>query len=265
MRSGISLKDQIRSSFHGVWDQQLPSIIRHVLRRGRELLIPLDYLVNGVKEVLLGHRLPPGTNGKHTSFRAHTANVCARAVGTETSQELETDVPFAIHGTCVNLENLCPTFEIWQRELDLPVQSSRTQQGRIQCIWPVRGHQYLDVSTSIKAIQLIHDFKHRTLHLVVPSCPIVEPCATNGVHLVEEDDARFLRSGHFEQLSHHPGALSYIFLYKFATNDADEASICSIGHCSCQQGFPGPWWSVTEHAFGRIDAKLYELLRMQEG
>ncbi len=57
---------------------------------------------------------------------------------------------------------------------------------------PVRGHQNFDVSSRVEPIQLVHDFQHRPLNLVVAALAVVEARAADGVDLVEENEARFL-------------------------------------------------------------------------
>jgi len=54
----------------------------------------------------------------------------------------------------MDLEDVYPALLIRQTEFNLPVESSRSKQGRIQSVGPVGGHQHLDVSTGIEAIEL---------------------------------------------------------------------------------------------------------------
>ncbi|KAF3859637.1 hypothetical protein F7725_022036, partial [Dissostichus mawsoni] len=56
-----------------------------------------------------------------------------------------------------------------QAELDLPVQTSGSHQRWVQGVRPVGGHQNLDVSSRIEAVQLVDELQHRPLDLVVSS------------------------------------------------------------------------------------------------
>ena len=71
--------------------------------------------------------------------------------------------------------------------------------------------------------------------MIDPTCPVVEACASNGVHLIEEDDAGLLGARHLEQVAHHACPLAHILLHELRTDDADEAGICAVGHCAGQQ------------------------------
>jgi hypothetical protein len=58
---------------------------------------------------------------------------------------------------------------------------------------------------------LVHNFKHSSLYLAVS---VSKSSTTDGVDLIEEDNARFLRSRELENLSDHASTLTHISLYK---------------------------------------------------
>lgn len=64
--------------------------------------------------------------------------------------------------------------QVRQAELYLPVQASRPHQGRIQSIWSVCGHQDFDVSSGVKAVQLVDELQHGPLDLVVATSAIIK-------------------------------------------------------------------------------------------
>lgn len=69
-----------------------------------------------------------------------------------------------------------------------------------------------DISTRIEPIKLVNKLQHCSLHLVIASLPIIMSSTSDSVHLVKEDDAGLLGPRHLEQLTHHPGSLTYILL-----------------------------------------------------
>lgn len=186
-------------------------------------------------------------------------------VGAEASKKLEAYVPLAIHGAGMDLEDLCAAIKIRQAELNLPIQPSRTQQRRVQRIRPVGGHEHLDIAPRIKPIKLVHDLKHGALDLIVAADTIVEASAANGVDLVEEDDARLLRSGHLEELADHASTFTDVLLNQLAADHSDEAGVGAVGDCSGEKGFAGARRAVAEDSLGRIDAELDELFWVQHG
>ena len=60
---------------------------------------------------------------------------------------------------------------------------------------------------------------------------------SNGINLIKEDDAGFLRPSHFKKLPHHPGSLPYILLYQLRTNHSNKASISTICNSPSKQSF----------------------------
>lgn len=47
-------------------------------------------------------------------------------VGAEASEQLKPDVPLAVHGASVDLEDLGPALQVWQAKLNFPVQTPWT-------------------------------------------------------------------------------------------------------------------------------------------
>lgn len=228
----------------------------------------------------------------------------------------------------MDLEDLRPSVEVWQAELNLSVQSSRPHQSRVQCVRSVGGHEHLDVSSRLEPVKLVDNFEHSSLHLVIAASAIIKPGSSteaihfagtqlvsepaaavmdsrhsasvgapavqgrgtqivcvcggalnakgpgecrqkchegvHGIDFVEEDDAGFLGLRHLEQLSHHSGSFSHVFLHQLTANDSDEARISSVGNGSGRQGFSGTWRPVEQNALGGIDSQLNELFWVQE-
>jgi len=94
------------------------------------------------------------------------------------------------------------------------------------------GDTCLDVSSAVEFVQLVHDLKHRPLNFVVAASTVVKSSASNHIDLVEEHNARLLRSGHLEELPDHSGPFSDVFLDKLGADDADKAGVSPIGDCS---------------------------------
>lgn len=96
--------------------------------------------------------------------------------------------------SCVDLEDLFATFEIWQAEFDFTIDSSGTEQRWVQRIRSVGSHDdpeaesapciderrrdLLDVTSVIESIQLHDQFQHGSLHFVVAACTVVKSRAT---------------------------------------------------------------------------------------
>mmetsp|Transcript_58146 Transcript_58146/g.85227 ORF Transcript_58146/g.85227 Transcript_58146/m.85227 type:complete len:240 (+) Transcript_58146:325-1044(+) len=167
-------------------------IVHHVLGRGRELGIAFDDLVDGLEHVLFCDLLAARANGVHSCLRAHRAQIRSCAIRAQTRQKLKANVAIAVHVPRVNFEDLSTALQIWHAKLYAPVHAARAQQRRVKSVWPVGGHEHLNVTPRIETIQLVDNLKHSALHLVVTTLPIIVARSTNGIDLVEEDNARLL-------------------------------------------------------------------------
>mmetsp|Transcript_46775 Transcript_46775/g.105792 ORF Transcript_46775/g.105792 Transcript_46775/m.105792 type:complete len:217 (-) Transcript_46775:851-1501(-) len=196
--------------------RRAPLVVDHVLGRGGKLLVALDDLLDRVEEVLLGDGLPPRTDGEHAGLGAHAPELGARGVGAEAREELVPDVPVHRHGLGVDLEDVRAALEVGEAELHLAVEAAGAEQRRVEGVGAVCGHEDLDVPPRVEAVELRHNLEHGALHLIVRPPVLASGGArpADGVHLVEEDDARFLGSRHCEELTNHARALADVFLDK---------------------------------------------------
>lgn len=71
--------------------------------------------------------------------------------------------------------------QIRKTKLNLSVQTPRPHEGRVQGVRAVGGHQNFDVSTRVKPVQLVDQFQHCPLDLIVPTGSIIEPGTWRGV------------------------------------------------------------------------------------
>jgi hypothetical protein len=149
-------------------------------------------------------------------------------VGTQTRKQLVANATLAIHALGVDLEDLRTALEVRKAELDLTIQTTGTQQRRVERIGSVGGHQHLDVTTRIEAIELVDELEHGALHFVVAASTIIVSSATDGIDLIKEDDACLLGARHLEQLTHHASTLTDILLHQLTSDHTDEASIGTI-------------------------------------
>ena len=69
-----------------------------------------------------------------------------------------------------------------------PVESARSEQGRVQGVGSVGGHDDFDVDGLIEAVHLIEELQEDTLHFSVGAGLGVETLRCDGVDLVDEDD-----------------------------------------------------------------------------
>jgi hypothetical protein len=101
---------------------------------------------------------------------------------------LPVDTLIDCHLSGVNAENLCAGLLVWQRELDLPVQTTRSKQGGIQDINSVGGSKNLDTVIGRETIQLVEKLQHSSLYFSVTRLLRVESLRADCVQFINEDD-----------------------------------------------------------------------------
>src|SRR5687768_13064129 len=92
----------------------------------------------------------------------------------------------------MNLENLKSTNLVWQRNFDLTIQTSGTQQSRVKSIRSIGGHDDLGLAEVVKTIELVQKLHECSLNFSVGAGTLGEAASTDGIDFVHEDDAGFV-------------------------------------------------------------------------
>lgn len=87
----------------------------------------------------------------------------------------------------MDLQNFDSGLDFWVRELNFTIYSAWTQQGRVQDVDSVCGHDDLDCLRCLEPVQLIQQLKHSSLDLRVTPLAL-HSGSTNRIHLVDKDD-----------------------------------------------------------------------------
>jgi hypothetical protein len=74
---------------------------------------------------------PAGANREHSGLCANAAQFGARRVRAQPRQELVANVAVDRHGLGVDLQDVRPSFQIRQTELDLAIKTAGPQQSRV--------------------------------------------------------------------------------------------------------------------------------------
>ena len=80
-------------------------------------------------------------------------------------------------------------FLIRKRKLDLPINPARSNQGGVQGLDPVCGHDDLRIPSGVKPIQLVEKLQHSSLNLPLPTTVAVVPLGPHSINLVNENEA----------------------------------------------------------------------------
>src|ERR1700754_3102405 len=106
-------------------------------------------------------------------------------------------------------ENSFAAFQIRLVDGDLTVETARTQQGCIQYVRTVRRSQYDDTAVAAKTIHFHKQLIEGAFPFIIAHNGILTAGTTNGVDLIDEDDARCLFTGLLEQVTDTAGAYTH--------------------------------------------------------
>lgn len=149
-------------------------------------------------------------------------------------------------------------------EFDLSVEATRTEQGRVECIGTVGGHDNLDVRGLVKAVHLVQKLEENTLNFTIGAGLSIETFGCDGVDLVDEDNTWRVLASHAEDIADHTRTLAEVFLDKFGANNANETGRGRVRDSFHKHSLARSRWTVQKHTAGRINANLSVEIKLSE-
>ena len=149
----------------------------------------------------------------------------------------------------MDLQNLHSAFDIRQRHINLPVESTRSSQCRIQHVDPIgcSTDDYLFIR--FKTVHLDEDGIERLLALIVSTTGETRTAATaHRIDFIEEDDARAVVFGLFEKIANSTGTHADKHLDEVRTGDGEERNIRLPRDGLGKQCFTGAGFTHQQHA-----------------
>src|SRR4051812_34087743 len=119
-------------------------------------------------------------------------------------------------------QNLLAPANIRQRHYNLAVKTSGPQQRRIEHVRPVGSRNNNDAGTAFEPIHLDEKCVQRLFALVVAAAESCTALASNGVDLVDENDAWRMLLRLFEHISHTGSAYTHEHFDKVRAGNAEE-------------------------------------------
>ncbi|KAI6756744.1 hypothetical protein HG530_011342 [Fusarium avenaceum] len=132
---------------------------RHLL-----VVVLVENLCCGELEVFLCDVHSSLTESVHACFRTHTLQLGTRASIHLLGDLVEVDTTGQVHLAAVDAENIGSGLDAGWGELDLSVDTSWSQERRVENIETVGGHNDLDVLGGFETIKLVQQLKHGSLH-----------------------------------------------------------------------------------------------------
>jgi hypothetical protein len=151
------------------------------------LLLRLDF-GDRINIVLVANLALSFSERNHTSLHTHSLELGTTELIRTPRQFGPVDSVVDGHLSAVNAQNLCAGLLVGQRELDLPVQTTRTEKSGIEDVDTVGGRKHLDAVVGSETIKLVQKLQHGALDFTVTTLVAVETLGADGVQLVDEDD-----------------------------------------------------------------------------
>merc|ERR1711988_1922335 len=151
-------------------------LLEKLLERGVAIRVLLHDLGDGHLKVLLVDVHTSLTQGVHTSLGTDSLHLSTRSAMHELSNTLEVDTTGEVHATRVDLEDIETGLLTRVGELDLAVDTAGTEEGRVEDVDSVGGHEDLDVLCRLKSIELVQQLQHGALHFTVSTHGTLHTC-----------------------------------------------------------------------------------------
>mmetsp|Transcript_2138 Transcript_2138/g.2898 ORF Transcript_2138/g.2898 Transcript_2138/m.2898 type:complete len:205 (-) Transcript_2138:471-1085(-) len=161
----------------------------------------------------------------------------------------------------MNLHNTNTILKIWVRKFNLTINSTRTKQSSIQYINSIGSHNHLNILRRLKPIQLIQQFKHRSLHFRI-STTRTAACTSNTINLIHKNYTRSSLTRHHKQLTNHTRTFPNILLHKLSTRHTHKGTIRMMRHSPRQQRLTRPRRPIQQHTLRLRHTQRLKQLRM---
>src|SRR6266571_7545704 len=148
---------------------------------------------------------------------------------------------------------------------DLPVETPRSQQGRIEHVRAVRGGKDDNSLIGLEAIQLHQQLLQRLFPFIIAG---ESRCATarapNRVDFIDKYDARRVLHGLLKEIAHAAGTDPDEQFDEVGATGTKERAACLACDSTSEQGFAGAWWADQQHAFGNMCPNGQVALRLAQ-
>ena len=164
----------------------------------------------------------------------------------------------------VNVQYLHPSLQVGIVQHNTSVETTGTQQSRIEDVGTVRGGYHYHVGACVEAVHLDQYLVQSLLTLVVASTKTRSTMTTHSVYLVHEHDARRVSLGLVEQVPNTAGSDSNEHLNELRAGYVEERDSCLSGNSAGHQRLSCPRRADQQHTLGYLRSKSQEPLRILE-
>ena len=223
-----------------------------------------DDLVDAFEDVLHDDDLASRPRGEDRRLVEQVFEIRAAETAGHAREDLERHVGRERFVAAVHFEDLFPSLDVGDIDIDLSVETTGSEQRRVEDIRPVGRRHDDDAVILFEAVHLHEQLVERLLSLVVTAAEPRASLPADRVDLVDEDDAGHVALRLIEQVAHSRRAGADEHLDEIGTADREEGDVALAGDRLCEQRLTGTGRTDKEHALGDTRADRAEFLRVFE-
>ena len=242
--------------------------------RGQALVVLIDNMAlflhahynleQRLLDLLLRDQLLVAACRKQRCLIEQVFEVCTSETGSRLGNFRELDIRVELLVAGMYLEDSLTALDIRCADIDLTVETARTQQRVIQNILAVGGCDDDNALVCTKAVHLNEQLVERLLALVMAAAETCAALTAYRVDLIDEHDSRCVLLGLLEQVAHTRCADTDVQLNEVRTRNRQERYARLACNRTRDQGLTGARRADQQHALRNTRADLHELLRILE-
>ena len=164
----------------------------------------------------------------------------------------------------MHTKNFFTAFDIWVAHGDLTVKPARTQQCRVEHVFTVGRRDDDDALVGLKTVHLNQQLVQCLFTFVITTAHANTTCATNGVNLVDENDAGRVFLGLLEHVAHTGCTDTDKHFNEVRTGNRKERHTCFARNRTRQQCFTRTGRADKQRTFGNLTTKARKFLRVAQ-
>ena len=164
----------------------------------------------------------------------------------------------------MHAQNLLASAQVGEIDHHLAIEATRAQQRGIEHVGTVRRRDEDHAVVGLEAVHLDEQLIERLLALIVTAAKSGAAMASDGVDLVDEDDARRVRLPLLEQIAHAARADAHEHLDEVGAGHREERTPRFARDRAREQRLAGAGRADEQHALGQTAAEPRVLLRIAQ-
>mmetsp|Transcript_41247 Transcript_41247/g.69396 ORF Transcript_41247/g.69396 Transcript_41247/m.69396 type:complete len:317 (+) Transcript_41247:1485-2435(+) len=232
----------------------------HIGHHGTSLLGSGHDLLQRVGNLVVGDLSLSTPCGQNSSLVHHVLEIRTGKTRSSTGNDLQIDVRGKNLVTGVHPQDLDSAGNIGAIHGDLPVETTRTQQGRVQHVGSVGGCKHDYAGVALETIHLSQQLIDGLLAFIVATTHACTTLTTDSVQLINENDAGSLGFGLLEQVTHTRSTNTDEQLNELRSGSGEKGHSSLTCNGLSQQGLTSTRGPRKQTALGDLSAQLRVLL-----